>query len=58
MDVNNTIFINYPDNNGVFFRDFQGNKNYVRPLFDEAFGTHGKQYRDGNRYNNSLDNLI
>ena len=55
---NKIIIQEYADKNGVYVDLYgDGNKSYVRDIVDSVFDTIGKEYKDGNKYNNSLDNL-
>lgn len=47
----------HADKQGVYI-DVDGVITYVRDLMDLVFDTKGKEYRDGNKYNNSIDNLV
>lgn len=47
----------HADKQGVYI-DVDGIITYVRDLMDLVFDTKDKEYRDGNKYNNSIDNLV
>lgn len=47
------------DQNGVYvYLHDNDNKIYVRDILNSVFDIKDKKYKDGNKYNNSLDNLI
>ena len=57
--IDRIIIQEQADKNGVYV-DLRGDgtKTYVRDIVDSVFYTEGKIYKDGNKYNNAVSNLI
>lgn len=58
-NIDKIIIQEHTDKNGVYVNLYSdSNKTYVRDIVDSVFDTKGKEYKDGNKYNNTLTNLI
>lgn len=55
-DLQDNIFEEKADNNGSYVT-INNERYYVRDIMDVTYNTRGLEYIDGNKYNNSLDNL-